>query len=65
MFVTLDANMLENAMLDLSTGNDDVFEQNKKKKITHWDEKKRKFVKVIHPVDGTCIRRCAHCGCVM
>lgn len=32
-------------MLDLTSGNDELME-NKKKKITHWDEKKRKFVKV-------------------
>ncbi len=35
-------------MLDLSLGNslsEDLLEQNKNKKITHWDEKKRKFVK--------------------
>eukprot|EP00595_Chromulina_sp_UTEXLB2642_P000652 CAMPEP_0196768594 /NCGR_PEP_ID=MMETSP1095-20130614/42974_1 /TAXON_ID=96789 ORGANISM="Chromulina nebulosa, Strain UTEXLB2642" /NCGR_SAMPLE_ID=MMETSP1095 /ASSEMBLY_ACC=CAM_ASM_000446 /LENGTH=207 /DNA_ID=CAMNT_0042138469 /DNA_START=2002 /DNA_END=2622 /DNA_ORIENTATION=+ len=42
------AAMLESALLDL-TGNtylqDNTLENNKKKKITHWDEKKRKFVK--------------------
>lgn len=36
--------MMESALLDITP--DDNLEMNKKKKITHWDEKKKKFVKV-------------------
>ena len=42
---TQNAKLLESAMLDISNSNED-YDANKKKKITRWDEKKRKFVKV-------------------
>jgi hypothetical protein len=41
---TIDAVMLENAILDIAP--DDALEMNKKKRMMRWDTKKRKFVKV-------------------
>jgi hypothetical protein len=39
-----DAQMLENAMLDVAP--DEAMDMNKKRKMMRWDAKKRKFVKV-------------------
>ncbi len=38
--------MLENALLDVAP--DEALALNKKKRITRWDAKKRKFVKVVY-----------------
>lgn len=43
MFDIIDAQMLENAMLDVAP--DDAMDMNRKRKMMRWDAKKRKFVK--------------------